>query len=68
METTIIWNDMDTFSVKYDENFFVVTVIPRFTSKLVPKKGDVNWMTMRVEVRGNKKFDEELKTTLIEAR
>ena len=33
-----------------------LTVIPRFTSQLVPAKGDVNRMTTQIEVRGNAKF------------
>ena len=33
-------------------------VIPRFTSQLVPEKGDVNRMTAQIEIRGNKKFDD----------
>ena len=36
------------------ENEF--TVIPRFTSQLVPKNDDLNRMTTQIEVRGNKKF------------
>ena len=34
------------------------TVIPRFTSLLVPKEFNVNRMTTQIEVRWNKKFDD----------
>ena len=39
------------------KNLYEFTVILRFTSQLVPKKGDVNRMTTQIEVRGNNKFD-----------
>ena len=41
------------------KNLYEFTVIPRFKLQLVPKKkGDVNRMTMQIEVRGNKKVDD----------
>ena len=33
-------------------------LVSRFTSPLVPKKGDVNRMTTQIEVKGNKQFDD----------
>ena len=38
------------------KKLYEFTVIPRFTSQLVSRKGDVNRMMMQIEVRGNKKF------------
>ena len=37
------------------KKLYEFTVIPRFTSQLVP---EVNRMTKQIEVRGNKQFDE----------
>ena len=37
---------------------YAFTVIPRFTSQLVPKKGDVNRETTQSEVKGNKNLDD----------
>ena len=40
------------------KKLYEFTVIPRFTSPLVSKKKSQVWqMTMQIEVRGNKKFD-----------
>ena len=33
------------------------TVTSRYTLQLVPKKGEVNRMTVQIEVKLNKKFD-----------
>ena len=40
------------------KKLYEFTVIPRFTTQLVPKKGNVNRMTAQIKVRGNKKFDD----------
>ena len=40
------------------KKLYEFTVIPRFTSQLVAKIGDVNRMTMQIEVRENKQFDD----------
>ena len=38
---------------------YELTVIPQFTPQLVPKKkGDVNRITTKIQVTGNKKLDD----------
>ena len=44
-----------TRNLKYS---YELTVIPQFTPQLVPKKGNVNRITTKIQVTGNKKLDD----------
>ena len=57
MHACILQNSV--FSTRNLKNVYVYTVIPRFTSQLILKKGDINRKTTQIEVIGNKKLDEQ---------
>ena len=55
------------FLIENLKKLYEFTVSPRFTSHLVPKKGNLNRMNTQIEVRGKKNLTTLIETTLIEA-